>query len=49
MSRGGEKGRGARSHLSLSGDVLYIAGSLPAAPAARAANLEKMQNMHVAK
>lgn len=43
-------GQGARSHLSLSGDVLHTAGPafLPAAPAARAAGLEKMQNMHIA-
>lgn len=41
---------GKQSHSSLSGDVLYAAGQLspPAAPAARAANLEKMQNMHIA-
>lgn len=39
-----------RSHLSLSGDVLHTAGQafFPAVPAARAANLEKMQNMHTA-
>lgn len=41
---------GKQSHSSLSGDVLYAAGQLspPAAPAARAANLEKMHNMHIA-
>lgn len=41
---------GEKSHLSLSGDVLYTAGQLspPAAPAVRAANLEKMHNMHIA-
>lgn len=41
---------GKESHSSLSGDVLYAAGQLspPIAPAARAANLEKMHNMHIA-
>lgn len=45
----GGGGRGARGHLSLSGHVLHTAGLalLPAAPAARGANLEKMQNMHL--
>lgn len=49
MGRAAGGGRGARGHLSLSGDVLHAAGLalLPAAPAARAANLEKMQNMHL--
>lgn len=49
MDRAAGGGRGARGHLSLSGDVLPTAGLalLPAAPAARAANLEKMQSTHL--
>ena len=45
----GGGGRGARGHLSLSGHVLRTAGLalLPAALAARGANLEKMQNTHL--
>lgn len=41
---------GRKSHSSPSGDVLYTAGQLspPAAPAARAADPEKMHNMHIA-